>query len=45
MIKRFTGGVWTMLVYACVGTIISQVIILLYLISTWKIDNQRWLQS
>jgi flagellar motility protein MotE (MotC chaperone) len=43
MIKRFIGGLWTMLVYACVGTIISQVIILFYLISTWKIDNQRWM--
>jgi hypothetical protein len=32
-----------MLVYACVGTVISQVIILFYLVSTWKIDNQRWL--
>jgi flagellar motility protein MotE (MotC chaperone) len=26
------------------GTIISQAIILTYLISTWKIDRQRWMQ-
>ena len=43
MIKRLLGAVGTMFVYACVGTIISQAIILTYLISTWKIDNQRWL--
>ena len=43
MIKRLLGIAWTMIVYACVGTIISQAIILMYLISTWKIDNRRWL--
>ena len=43
MIKRLLSVAWTMIVYACVGTIISQAIILTYLISTWKIDNQRWL--
>ena len=43
MIKRLLGAAGTMIVYACVGTIISQAVILAYLISTWKIDNQRWL--
>jgi hypothetical protein len=43
MIKRLLGAAGTMIVYACVGTVISQAIILMYLISTWKIDNQRWL--
>ncbi len=43
MIKRLLGIAWTMIVYACVGTIISQAVILMYLISTWKIDNRRWL--
>jgi flagellar motility protein MotE (MotC chaperone) len=43
MIKRLLGAAWTMIVYACVGTIISQVVILAYLSSAWKIDNQRWL--
>jgi hypothetical protein len=43
MIKRLIGGIWTMLVYACVGTVISQVVVFFYLISLWKIDNQRWL--
>ena len=42
MIQRILSGAWTLLVYACVGTIISQVIILSYLISAWKIDHQRW---
>jgi hypothetical protein len=44
MIKRLVSGVWTIFVYACVATIISQAIMLSYLISTWKIDQQRWLQ-
>jgi hypothetical protein len=43
MIKRLLGAVGTMIVYACVGTIIAQAVIMAYLISTWKIDNQRWL--
>jgi flagellar motility protein MotE (MotC chaperone) len=43
MIKRVLGMIGTMLVYACVGTVISQAIILAYLISAWKIDDQRWL--
>ena len=43
MIKRLLGAVWTMLVYACMGTVISQAIILAYLTSAWKIDGQRWL--
>ncbi len=43
MIKRLLSAAGTMFAYACVGTIISQSIILAYLISTWKIDNQRWL--
>lgn len=44
MIKRLMHGAWTMLVYACVGTIISQAILLSCLISIWKIDHERWLQ-
>ena len=44
MIKRLLGGAWIMFVYACVGTMISLVIIMTYLISAWKIDDQRWLR-
>ncbi len=44
MIERLLSGAWMIFVYVCVGTIISQAIILMYLISTWKIDGQRWLQ-
>jgi hypothetical protein len=43
MIKRLLGMVMTIIAYACVGTVISQAIILAYLISAWKIDNHRWL--
>ncbi len=43
MIKRLLSAAVTMLAYACVGTVISQAIILAYLISTWNIDGQRWL--
>lgn len=44
MIQRLINGAWTMIVYACVGTIISQAIIMTYLISAWKIDGERWQQ-
>ena len=43
MIKRLLGAAGTLLVYACVATVISQAIILAYLVSAWKIDGQRWL--
>jgi folylpolyglutamate synthase/dihydropteroate synthase len=35
---------WTLFVYLCVGTLISQAIMFAYLISAWKIDSQRWVQ-
>jgi hypothetical protein len=44
MMGRLLGGAWTVFVYICVGTIISQVVIAMYLISAWKIDGERWLQ-
>ncbi len=43
MIRRLINGAWTIFVYACMATLIAQVIMLSYLISTWKIDKQRWL--
>ena len=45
MIGRLLNGAWTILVYACVGTIISQAIVLLILAATWKIDQKRWLTA
>jgi hypothetical protein len=44
MIKRLIGGMWIMLVCACVGTVIAQAIVAAWLITAWKIDNPRWLQ-
>jgi hypothetical protein len=44
MIQRLFGSLWTLFVYTCVGTVISQVILLVYLHSAWKIDKQRWMQ-
>jgi flagellar motility protein MotE (MotC chaperone) len=44
MIQRLINGAWTIFAYVCVGTIVSQAIILAYLISTWRIDHQRWMQ-
>ena len=43
MINRLLGAAGTLLVYACVATVVSQAIILAYLVSAWKIDGQRWL--
>jgi hypothetical protein len=44
MIGKLTNGAWALFIYVCVGTIISQIVILMYLVSAWKIDNHRWLQ-
>jgi hypothetical protein len=42
MIGKLIGGAWTLIVYACVGTVVAQAIIFFYLTSAWKIDHQRW---
>jgi hypothetical protein len=44
MIGKLINGAWTLFIYACVGTVISQIVILMYLVSAWKVDHQRWLQ-
>lgn len=44
MIGRLINGAWILLVYACVGTIISELILLSYLKSAWNIDRERLMQ-
>ena len=39
MIGKLTKGAWALFIYVCVGTIISQMVILMYLVSAWKIDQ------
>jgi len=42
MIQKLINGAWMIVACVCVGTIISQAIMLIYLVSAWKIDHQRW---
>jgi len=44
MIRRLLGGGVSLLVYACVATVIAQAILAVHLALTWRLDRTRWVQ-
>ncbi|MBN2579311.1 MAG: hypothetical protein JXB10_10000 [Pirellulales bacterium] len=43
--KSLLHGAWTLLLYACLATLVSQVILVGYLASAWNLDGARWSQA